>query len=42
MNFDGKTTTVKTNANTSDIIEALVNAVPLAVNQFKNFQTNKK
>lgn len=36
MTFDGKTTTVKTNANTSDIIEALVNAVPLAVKQFKN------
>ena len=36
MNFDGKTTTIKTNANTSDIIEALVNAVPIAVKQFKN------
>lgn len=36
MNYDGKTTTVKTNANTGDIIEALVNAVPLAVKQFKN------
>lgn len=36
MQYDGKTTTVKSNANTSDIIEALVNAVPIAVKQFKN------
>lgn len=36
MTFDGKTTTVKTNANTGDIIEALINAVPTAVKQFKN------
>lgn len=36
MNYDGKTTTVKTNANTSDIITALINAVPIAVKQFKN------
>jgi hypothetical protein len=36
MRYDGKTTTVKTNANTGDIIQALVNAVPIAVQQFKN------
>jgi hypothetical protein len=36
MQYDGKTTTVKTNANTGDIIQALVNAVPIAVKQFKN------
>lgn len=36
MNYDGKTTTVKSNANTGDIIEALINAVPIAVKQFKD------
>jgi len=34
MNFDGKTTTVKRNAKTVDIIQALIDAVPNAVKQF--------
>jgi hypothetical protein len=36
MNFDGKTTIVKYNANTNDIIQSLVQAVPIAVKQFEN------
>lgn len=39
MNFDGKTTTVKRNAKTEDIIQALIDAVPIAVKQFKKVPT---
>lgn len=39
MNFDGKTTTVKRNAKTVDIIQALIDAVPNAVKQFKKVPT---
>ena len=39
MNFDGKTTTVKRNAKTVDIIQALIDAVPNAVKQFEQVPT---